>query len=453
MLVVGHRFEATIEEVVYGGYGLVRHQGWVILIESPHGCIAGEKVLLAITKKQSNYYWAQVEARLTASPLRIAPVCPHFGVCGGCKLQHVSSNTQQALKKGWLVDQLERSLGRKYELPAIEMVEPNQHWNWRKRIFLHARVVPAPSAQQQHSFKKLSKVGDRTIPKLRWEIGYFSSNERFLVYPTTCPIFTDKAELLERVRNYIETISPRRGSSIEICIGKISEYEFGVVFHVTGNLGKDFVHAVEFLKPLFSSIAIKGRDTQIEYGPQLFTTSIEGLEISYSLSAFIQNHPEAYKLLLSSFLNDLEAKPPSLIWDLYSGVGVFSNILLNKGYRIESVEFNKQAVDCAKKSIRKNGLEENARLICGKVEDVSMSLSPDAACWIVNPPREGMAKEFRVIAAERLPKEVVYISCHLSTMIRDIEPLLAGGMKIERIRGFDFFPQTTHMEVICHLKR
>jgi len=421
-LSIGEKFDCTIEKVVYGGHGFVRVQGWVVFIVSNSGIISGEKVRACITRKQGSFFWAEVLELLDPSPSRITPKCPYFGSCGGCQLQHISQDEQQSLKTQWLNDQLLRALGP----VQAKVISPKTCWNWRRRIFLHARCTDSG-----------------------WQIGYFEKDNKTLFMPEICPIFSENKEIFAAVRDFFLKLKKQQGKSIEVCIGKIGLDQYGLFLHVTGNLENSFDKAIAHFSKSFISISIHGKDKSFQHGPQTFSEEILNSTIFYTLSAFLQNHPEAYSLILNSISARMQ-KPPLHVYDLYSGVGCTTCLLKRLGYTVESIEYNRKAVACAEMALEKNNLTADG-IHCGKVEEMLPNLKMPASIWIVNPPREGLHPKVIELCIKQRPQELFYTSCHLATMIRDIKPLLEAGWKIAWIQGFDLFPQTTHLEVVCQL--
>src|SRR5438045_3500940 len=126
MIEIGQNIRGVVEKLVFGGKGLIRHEGWVVFVAD---VVAGEEVTVVINQKKKSYFEASLVQVETKSPFRVAPPCPYFGTCGGCQLQHIAYDEQLALKKEWLVDALSRGAKVAIDFP-IEATPAKQQWGY-----------------------------------------------------------------------------------------------------------------------------------------------------------------------------------------------------------------------------------------------------------------------------------------------------------------------------------
>ena len=123
MFEIGQKVRGRVEKLVFGGKGLMRHEGWVVFVAD---VVAGEEVDVAITEKKKSYFEAKLLSVVVPSPLRVIPPCPYFGTCGGCQLQHVAYEEQLSVKKEWLIDAFGRSAKIEINFPLQLVLEnPN----------------------------------------------------------------------------------------------------------------------------------------------------------------------------------------------------------------------------------------------------------------------------------------------------------------------------------------
>src|SRR5690625_5043845 len=184
-----------VESVDLDGQGVAHHDGKVVFID---GALAGETVEIDIVRRKKNYDKATLKRILKASSQRVAPRCPHFGVCGGCAMQHLDTAAQVAIKQRVLEDNLQR-LGKvtpEQILPAMQ----GPSWNYRYRARLSVRLV---------------------IKKGGVLVGFRERNSRYVADMTECHVLPESvSDLLVPLRRLVESLSrPDRVPQIEVAIG------------------------------------------------------------------------------------------------------------------------------------------------------------------------------------------------------------------------------------------
>ncbi len=128
---IGDHIVAKVEKLVYGGKGLIRHEGWVIFVAD---VIAGEVVEVELLAKKKSYFEARLLKVINPSELRVEPPCPYFGICGGCQLQHMAYSEQLRVKREWLIDAL--------RLPSsidVKVHPSEKEWFYRRKVILHGK--------------------------------------------------------------------------------------------------------------------------------------------------------------------------------------------------------------------------------------------------------------------------------------------------------------------------
>lgn len=423
-LEVGSLHEGIIQEVVFGGYGLIKLEGWVLFVRAAQGVVPGENVEVKIQKRQKNFFWADVTRLIQKSPLRVIPKCPHFGICGGCQLQHLPVEEQSHLKTAWLQNAFTKAFKEETFYKEWIVVPTKQPWNWRRRVFLHA-----------------------VCSNHQWNWGYYQGDNNSLCQPITCPIFEEGETLWQELQRFFEQLAPTEGQKIEVCVAKVGEGHMALILHVTGALP---VNMEELISSFWHYFEARGADRVVRRGTCSIIEQVMGFTINSTPFAFAQNHPDAYENLYGDLVRQLSSSENSLIYDLYSGIGVLSVLLASHGYSVESIEYDALAVQQAKINAKINGFASRIRTHQGRVEEVLPQLQRQVACWVVNPPRSGLTPEVCEAIKERDVQELFYISCHAETLVRDIKNI---GMKVIWGRGYDLFPQTTHFETVVHLRR
>lgn len=179
--------------------------------------------------------------------------------------------------------------------------------------------------------------------------------------------------------------------------------------------------------------------------------AVAGAETAFPATAFAQVNPGMGDLVRRFAVDGLGDPRDRSAWDLYAGIGETSELLAARGARVESVELDRRAVEEAEHRQERLGLP--VRRHAGRVEQVLASLEP-ADLAVANPPRTGLGPEALAGLTARPPRRVAYVSCDPATLARDLARLVgAGPYRLDRVRAFDLFPQTAHVETVALLER
>lgn len=421
-LVVGQSISGTVEKLVFGGAGLMRYEGVVIFI---HGVLPNEKIVCTITAVHARYAEATLSRIIEASEDRIVCRCRHYGRCGGCQLQHVRHDLHAAVKKTWLSDALYRSPP---ESP-VEFVPAKEMWKWRHVVILHARWEEA------------------------WICGYVGYDGK-LFNVVECPIFVTKEECcFLRVRELVDMLPGRKGEEVEVRIIRLDE-GFALKIEGTKALGRKtrqalcervsswpFVKACLFQFPGWKHLC----------GAEQLSLTIFGSSWFFSVHSFLQANLLQSERVWQDVFDRIRADGKKhTVMDLYSGVGVTAIMLALYGHEVTAVEMSPEAVEAARLSAELKKV--SLRLICSGVEEALSREKFVADWWIVNPPRMGLsAKAIQLLVASR-PRQLLYVSCSPTTLARDLRILAGEKWKITSVRGYDMFPQTTHLESLATLE-
>lgn len=366
MIAVGDQISATVEKLVFGGQGLIRHQGWVIFVPD---VAAGEEVEVKIIAKKKSYFLAALCQVLVASPKRTKPPCPYFGTCGGCQLQHLRYDEQLRIKVEWLKEALCGIAKVDLDFP-IDSEPAKKEWAYRRKVTLHGP-----------------------------ESGFYARDNSTIIPIKRCLIFSGK----ELPRSHKEKL-----------------------------------------------VVMRDDDDNFIYGSkESQSRTVEGLTIFYNTHVFVQNDPVQALQIYRDILAMVEDLP---ILDLYCGVGILSLLAAARGHKVLGVEWNRQAIEFAKKSARHNGLD-NAEFMAMPCEEITKLPIENYPLWILNPPRTGLSPQVVDIVTKNMPTKLVYISCMPSTLARDVKIFYQHGYRIDRAKVYDMFAQTTHLETVLFLRR
>lgn len=404
-----------VEKVVFGGKGLVRHDALVVFIDD---VLPNEEISFFITEKRKSFALATLDTVHTPNAQRVESVCPYFGICGGCQLQHAEYSLQLELKKGWLKESLERIAGMHVAVPIVAFPAKNKY-GYRQKIVLHA---------------------------FSSGVGYIDRSGKELCI-SCCPIFLEgKTHLF----SHLKQAEIPEGSTITV----FKEPSFGICLHIS--LAKTQKNSTEKIYEILSQHGYRvfvENAKQTIGAPIVFEGAINGITYFFSPKVFIQNDPEHFAHIYSTVLEAITSSGyEGAVLDLYSGVGILSLMLAAKGFDVSAVELNAQAVIHAKEAAKKNEIDR-AQFFCGRAEDVRRYVNVEKhQVWIINPPRTGLCGKMREEIARSAPEYLFYISCEPTTLARDLKYFNAL-YTIESLSLYDMFSQTTHFETVVCLRK
>ena len=409
-----------IERIAAGGDG-VGHLADGRAVFIPRGA-AGDLALVTITKQAARFARARIRELIEVGPDRVEPVCRHYrdDDCGGCQLMHLSPASQREARRRIAGDALRRIAKQTIEDPALTAATAD--WGYRTKITL------SRGAGGRLGFHRVDRP-DSVFPLDRC--------------PVAAPGIND---LWVRVRSS-RSLWPGTLAKIVLRLDRtggehvIMETGAGPIW----TAGKALQAAVRRA----ASLTVWWRPHEGA------VRAVGGSATAYPAAAFEQINPAMGDQVRNAALAALGDVAGQRIWDLYAGIGETSAILAQRGARVQSVEWDRRAVDEAERRHREAGLTVDR--VVGSVERAIVSLDqPDQV--ISNPPRSGM--DARVIdeLKSRAPVRIVYISCDPATLARDVARLAAPRLPSAEYRMpsaecYDLFPQTAHVESVAVLER
>ncbi len=393
--------EVDVEKLVYGGEGLARLDGQVVL--APF-VLPGERVEITTERVKTGLLRGTSRRIVEPSPERTIPRCEYFANCGGCHYQHANYEFQLVQKRDILRETLQRLGGISYE-GEIQIIS-GPPWYYRNRIQLH--------------------FSDR-------EAGFHKAASHELCAITHCEI---SSPLLNEVIAKLQAAAkqpewPEFLRSLEVFTN-----ETAVQLNVVDSNRPVAARFFEWCHSFLPSLA-KGA---IEY-------VAAGHAYRISRGSFFQVNRFLIEALVEEVLGNLQGKRAV---DLYAGVGLFSLPLAQRFERVDAVERSGQA---------HRDLDWNAQQSGGKIrtarisaEEFLKNLTETPELIVADPPRAGLGKEATSELLRVKAARVTLVSCDPSTLTRDVKKLLPE-YRIARLTLVDLFPQTYHFEVVVHLER
>ncbi|HEV7446074.1 MAG TPA: 23S rRNA (uracil(1939)-C(5))-methyltransferase RlmD [Steroidobacteraceae bacterium] len=431
---------ATVAALTHDAEGIVR-QGKAAFVA---GALPGESIRFRRTRHYRQHDEAQLLEVLEPSAARVAPRCAHFGVCGGCALQHLAPEAQLEAKQTELRENLER-VGR---VSPQEWLEPLRGpvWNYRRRARLGAKFV---------------------IKKDRVVVGFRERLAPYVAEVQRCEVLSlPLGELIAPLAEILNGLSIRhRIPQIEAAV---ADNVVALVLRVLDPPSADDLarlgefaarHSVRFylqaggldsVRPLEGAAGAAAPLEPLRYGLPQFD-----LQLEFTPTDFIQINAHINEALVSRAVELLDLTPSSSVLDLFCGIGNFTLPLARRAGRVVGVEGEQGLVERARHNARLNDIS-NAEF---HVADLGRAPEPGLP-WLtdnythvlLDPPRAGAAEV--LAAVSRLnPRRVLYISCHPGSFARDLGLLVhEHGMNLVAAGVLDMFPHTTHVESLALLE-
>lgn len=397
------------------GQGVARHNGKALFIA---GLLPNERAEVTLTEDKSKYSRGQVKRRLNDSPERVAPRCPHFGVCGGCQQQHASVALQQSSKS--------TALARLMKHDVNEIIA-GQPWGYRRRARLSLSYEP-----------KTQKLA----------MGFRKAASNDIVDVKQCPVLAPHLEaLLPHLRNCLSDLQGVRAlGHVELVFADNGPL---MVLRHTAPLSAQareklerFSHSHEltlFLAPQSEILERVSGDA-----PWYLS---DGLRLTFSPRDFIQVNDGVNQQMVAKAIEWLDVQPDDRVLDLFCGMGNFTLPLAQRAASVVGVEGVNALVEKGQQNARHNTLENVTFFHENLEEDVTQQ--PWAKHGfdkiLLDPARAGASGVMQHII-KLAPKRVVYVSCNPATLARDSEALLSAGYQIQRLAMLDMFPHTGHLE-------
>lgn len=424
-----------MESLSHEGHGVAHVEGKAVFIQD---ALPGEDVVFRYHNKRKTYDTGALLEVIKASPDRVTPRCPHFGVCGGCSLQHLRAGAQIEAKQQVLLDALQHigNVAPKEVLPPIT----GNPWGYRRKARLGARLVP--------------KKGGVLV-------GFREKRSSYITNLEQCETLHPRiASLLPVLRTLIAGLSvPHRIPQVEVAVG---DAEAALVFrHLEPLTEQDSQALAAFGQAHSVQIHLQPGGPATVHplwpdhaAPLAYNLAPYGLELFFGPTDFIQVNAAVNEQMIARALALLDPRPQERVLDLFCGLGNFTLPLARHAGRVVGVEADAQLLDKARENARHNALTNvefrQADLYEQGEDFTGFDFEREHYDkWLLDPPRTG-ALEIVKRLPEDGPQRIVYVSCYPGTLARDAAVLVhVKGYELVSAGVMDMFPQTSHVESVA----
>ncbi len=442
--------ELNITALSTDAAGIARTSKGVVFV---HGALPGETVKAEIVARKKDFSIADTVSIIKNSSGRAVPKCKYYGHCGGCQLQHANYETQLNLKADIVRDAMTRLGGFKPELFEKLTCEPSpDFWGYRNKAAFpvqnfKGKIITGFYRAGTHRLelirqcpvnaKKLNEIYGKILDGLENPKNKFP----FDGY--------DERENKGKLRHLIARTGINTGESLLSFVinGKLSAKSVKALANLGNSARPDTLTINHNSKP---GNVILGTYTENLLGSGIISERLGKYKLMFDTASFFQvNTGQAEKLF--AYASSL-AEGAENILELYSGTGSLTCYLAEKAKSVTSVEEWRGAVRMAAKNLSANNFE-NVNALCGRSEEIINDLKNNYDAVVLDPPRDGCERTVLEAINKFGVKKIIYVSCNPATLARDCKILCGHGYGLVKIKAFDMFPQTAHVETVAELRR
>lgn len=448
---INNEYIVEIVDMGDSGEGIGKVDGFTFFVG---GAVVGDTLKVRLKTLKKSYAMAKMVEIIEPSEHRQKTDCAHFPECGGCQLRHVTYEAQLELKQRKVASTLERIGGFKdiQVEPVLGMKHPYHYRNkcqfpagekdGKKIIGFYKRK--SHDVQELNNCHLQSELADRIVESIKTWIN-------------TCPIdiYNEKTHR-GLLRHIMLRESDATGEMMVVIVinGKTLPFSEGLVETLTSEFKE--IATIVLNKNTKRGNRVLGFDNELLFGDGKITDTIKDLKFEISPLSFFQVNNEQTVKLYSTALDYADLQGEEIVYDIYSGIGTISLFLAQKAKHVYGIEVIESAVKDAEQNAIRNNIS-NATFVTAKAEDEIHKMYESGIVGdvvVVDPPRKGCETSVLDTMLSMASKRIVYVSCKVSTLARDLKYLCENGpYSIEKVQPVDMFPWTSHVETCVQLKR
>lgn len=403
-----------------GPYGVGHLDGKAILVPNS---APGDVITVTAGQPRRDWTPARIEALVRGGPQRRTPPCPYLPRCGGCDWQQIGYPAQVRIKSQLLAAELKRALGTEIDSSGLLVAAP-QEFGYRSRV--------------RFQLGSGGRVGFHELGCKR-----LVEVDRCLVAAPGLKMPRELAAALGAVCREIEVVQAARARQVMVAhLGRAPEHR--ELARARLGLERD---------PQLAGVVLRGGGHRVVLGDARIAVEAEaGLELEVDADLFSQVNHALNRTLVALVMELSGARPGLAMLDLFCGAGNLSLPAARRGAEVLGVDTEPLAVAAAAHNARRLGLAQ-ARFVAMPAGDTARFLKRAGyrpALVMLDPPRAGASDLMEAICRLR-PPALLYVSCEVATLARDLKLLRVGGYRCDRVRALDFFPNTHHAELVVRM--
>lgn len=454
--------DVVITEMSSEGKGIAKVDGKVIFVEKT---VPGDVADVEIRKSKKSFSEGVIAELKMASPLRVKPECSHFGLCGGCKWQHISYSEQLKFKKKIVEDAFER-IG-KIDFPQIpDVIGCEENFYYRNKLefaFTDRRWLTEEEINSGETFEHRNALGFHVPGSFS---GVIDIDRCYLQADPSNQIRTAIKEFALKNGYTFFNLKDQNGLLRNLMIRLSAIGEILVLISFYENDEEKIQTLLKYVSEQFPSITslqyvinskrndtIYDLETKVYKGKDHIIEQLGNYKFKIGTKSFFQTNSVQAETLYDITKEFAGLKSEDVVYDLYTGVGSIAIYVSDSCKQVVGIEQVEAAIADAKENAKLNSVT-NCSFYAG---DVRMVLNPDFISAngkpdvvITDPPRAGMHEDVVKTLLQLASPKIVYVSCNPATQARDLQ-LLSEKYEVKLVQPVDMFPHTTHIENVVLL--
>ena len=450
----GQIFEGIIERVDFPNKGIVYVPMEDKYVTVKNG-IPGQKIRFMINKFKGGKAEGRLLEVLERSPQETRqPVCSIFPECGGCMYQTMPYEEQMKMKDGQIRRIMDRAVKGDYVFEGVKASPKEFGYRNKMEFSFGDEYKDGPLSLGLHKKGSTYDVLTAADCKLVHE-----DMNKILV--CVLEYFKERnVSYYKKMQHtgYLRHLLLRRGDTTgEILVNLVTTTQEDhdlepLVSELLGlELEGKIVGILHILNDSLSDV-VKSDETRILYGQDFFYERLLGLEFKITPFSFFQPNTRGAEVLYETVREYIGDIHDMTVFDLFSGTGTISQVLAPVAKEVVGVEIVEEAVEAAKENAARNGIS-NCKFIAGDVFQVLDQIEEKPDVIVLDPPRDGIHPKALPKILEYGVERIVYISCKMTSLARDLEMIQLAGYRVEKMTAVDQFCETVHCEVVCALSR
>ncbi len=445
----GDRFTVTIEKLVHGGRGLARQEGppdrqagRVLLIPE---VLPGETVKVEIHEIKKDVAFARLIEVLHPSPHRISPPCKIYSECGGCQIQHIQDSYQAEIKNALIREALQR-IGHFSEINLEPMIPSPSGYGYRTRVQFKVRLV---NRQIRLGFYR--EGSHHHVPVEECLVLHPELNK--ILKPLEQVLSEERFRTLEPIEAQLHLAAATQQLLIKLLLARSATPPPPLILRQSGEALYNNLR--ETIGSLVGLVLLLRHGPRLVFGRDFVEEHFGEYRYRISDGSFSQINPETTDLLIQQVIRLVDLTGQERILELHCGIGTMSLPIVARSAHFRGVDANRIAIEDARFNAEANQVQR-VEFLCADAEQGLRQCLAEGQKYdrlILDPPREGLSKTAIDLIVQLAPSKIIYVSCEMATLARDLHRLCEQGYRLGRLQPVDLFPQTAHVELVAELLR